>query len=129
MIDDLTPRLPARRFARTLAFYQEILGFELSVAWPSDDPSFVILRRENVSIGFSAADDEAESPAGRSVELYFQVRDVRAMHSQLEGQVAVEWGPEVYSYGCREFAIRDPEGYLLIFSEPTDDPLTTHEPK
>lgn len=34
------------------------------------------------------------------------------------------WGPEVYHYGRREFSIRDPNGYELIFSEPTDDPPT-----
>jgi hypothetical protein len=35
----------------------------------------------------------------------------------------LEWGPEVYWYG-REFAILDPEGYMVIFSEETDDPPT-----
>jgi hypothetical protein len=30
--------------------------------------------------------------------------------------------PEVYHNGCREFAIRDPDGYLIIFTEETDDP-------
>ena len=128
MIDDLTPRLPARLFAKTVAFYQEVLGFEISVAWPSDNPSFVILRREGASIGFSAVDDGADGPTHHPVELYFRVRDVRATHSQLKDNVAVEWGPEVYSYGCREFAVRDPEGHLLIFSEPTNDPPTTEEP-
>ena len=36
----------------------------------------------------------------------------------------VEWGPEVYAYGRREFAVRDPTGAMLIFSEETDDPAT-----
>jgi hypothetical protein len=35
----------------------------------------------------------------------------------------------VYSYGRREFAIRDPDRYVIIFTEPTDDPPTTSEPE
>jgi hypothetical protein len=42
--------------------------------------------------------------------------------------VPIEWGPEVYSYGRREFAVRDPDGYLVIFTEPTDEAPTTTEP-
>jgi hypothetical protein len=30
----------------------------------------------------------------------------------------------VYQYGRREFAIRDPNGYMIIFTEQTDDPPT-----
>ena len=40
----------------------------------------------------------------------------------------MEWGPEVYSYGCREFAVRDPEGHTVIFTEATADEPTTDEP-
>jgi hypothetical protein len=40
----------------------------------------------------------------------------------------IEWDPEVYSYRRREFAVRDPNGYLLIFTETTNDPPTTDEP-
>ena len=46
------------------------------------------------------------------------------MHRALSGHLPIEWGPEVYWYGRREFAVRDPDGYLLIFSERTSDPPT-----
>lgn len=45
-------------------------------------------------------------------------------HERIEGKAEVLWGPEVYSYGMREFAIKDPNGYQLAFCEPTDDPPT-----
>ena len=44
-----------------------------------------------------------------------------ALHARVAGSVAIEWGPEVYHYGCREFAIKDPNGYVLAFSERTTD--------
>ena len=31
---------------------------------------------------------------------------------------SAEWGPEDMSYGMREFAIKDPDGYLLSFGQP-----------
>ena len=32
---------------------------------------------------------------------------------------AAEWGPEDMPYGMTEFAVRDPNGYLLSFGSPT----------
>lgn len=62
------------------------------------------------------------------MELSIEVIDARALHALLEPTVPIEWGPEVYSYGRREFAIRDPDRYVIIFTEPTDEPPTTSEP-
>ena len=56
--------------------------------------------------------------------LYLDVEDALAMHEELQGRVAIEWGPEVYFYQRREFAFRDPDGHLIIISEETDDPPT-----
>ena len=46
----------------------------------------------------------------------------------LDGRVGVDWGPEVYTYGRREFAIRDPDLYQIVFSEETEDEATGGEP-
>jgi hypothetical protein len=59
--------------------------------------------------------------------LSFEVRDAQALHSSLAGSIPIEWGPEVYWYGRREFAFRDPNGYLVIVSEETADPPTCTE--
>jgi len=42
------------------------------------------------------------------------------LHDRVAGNAKIEWGPEVYSYGRREFAIKDCNGYLLAFSEPVE---------
>ncbi len=61
-------------------------------------------------------------------ELYLHVTDSLALHRAIEGKVTVEWGPEIYSCGRREFAFRDPDGYLVIVTEPTGESPTTTEP-
>jgi hypothetical protein len=35
-----------------------------------------------------------------------------------QGSCPAEWGPEEMPYGMLEFAIKDPNGYLLSFGQP-----------
>jgi catechol 2,3-dioxygenase-like lactoylglutathione lyase family enzyme len=118
------PRLPVADLGRTVAFYTRVLGFEVSVLWPADRPTFAVLDRDAVSLGFFAPDAHRGDVRIGTADLYVATDDVRAVHAALKAVVPIEWGPEVYSYGRREFAVRDPDGYLLIFTEPTDDPPT-----
>lgn len=48
------------------------------------------------------------------------VGSVDAVAEDVAGRAEIAWGPEVMPYGMRELAIRDPDGYLLAFSEPAD---------
>ena len=50
-----------------------------------------------------------------------------SLHRELASKVPIEWGPEVYFYGRREFAVRDPDGNLIAFSAETSDPPTCRE--
>jgi catechol 2,3-dioxygenase-like lactoylglutathione lyase family enzyme len=112
---------------RTVAFYEQVLGFEVDVAWPEEAPTFFILKRDATSLAFFEPDEHRPDTIGYA-ELYIEVTDATALHAELAGRVPIEWGPEVYAYGRREFALRDPDAYLVIFTEQTDDPPTTAEP-
>lgn len=124
----LTPRLPVGSLSRTIAFYQDRLAFEIDVAWPEDRPTFAILRRDETTVGFFEPGEHQPGPIGYA-ELYIEVAGARDLHAALSRALTIEWGPEVYSYGRLEFAIRDPDGYLIIFTEPTDQLPTTVEPE
>jgi catechol 2,3-dioxygenase-like lactoylglutathione lyase family enzyme len=50
--------------------------------------------------------------------IYFTVPDLDGLYSQVAARVKIAWGPEVMSYGSREFAVRDCDGYYLAFREP-----------
>lgn len=123
---NVTPRLPVSDAAASMAFYRDVLGFEVTVAWPDLEPTFYIVERDGVAVGLVGPDEHRQRIG--DVELYIEVSDALAVHAAVRDRVGVEWGPEVYSYGRREFGLRDPDGYLVIFTEPTDDPPTTHEP-
>jgi catechol 2,3-dioxygenase-like lactoylglutathione lyase family enzyme len=110
-----------------VAFYTGVFGFRVSALWPDDRPTFVILDRDAVSLGFFTPDAHRGRVTIGTADLYLGADDVRGLHAAIKDLVTVEWGPEVYFYGRREFAVRDPDGYLLIFTEPTDDPATCPE--
>ena len=114
-----SPRLPIRSLEGTLRFYEDILGFEAGDPWPEDDPTFVVMRRDDIVLQFSLAQP---GEAVGHVTIALNVSDARAVHAALGDRVTIEWGPAVYWYGRREFSFRDPDGYPIIISEETSDP-------
>lgn len=50
-----------------------------------------------------------------------------AVLDRVKGRAKIVYGPEVYHYGMKEFAIEDPDGYMISFSQPTDEPPTCQE--
>ena len=123
--NSLEPRLHVADFGRSVAFYRDVLGFEVLATFPEDAPSFALLSRDGVGLQIGGP-DSSRAPRDRpTVTLYFDIRDAQSLHDELKGKVNVEWGPEVYYYHRREFAFRDPDGHLIIVSEETDDAVTS----
>lgn len=117
----VSPRLPVASLDRTIRFYSEMLGFHAGPLWPAEAPTFVILDGDAAALQFYAAGpDTVVGEATISLE----VDDALALHERVRPHVAIEWGPEVYWYGRREFSFRDPDGYAIIVSEVTADPPT-----
>jgi uncharacterized protein (DUF952 family)/catechol 2,3-dioxygenase-like lactoylglutathione lyase family enzyme len=112
------PRLPVSDVKNSVAFYCEHLGFTLSAAFPDDEPCFALLSRDPIGIQLIQAD--AGHPAGKFT-IWLDVEGALQEHERLARSLAIEWGPEVYGYGRREFSILDPDGHRIIFSEPADE--------
>ena len=51
---------------------------------------------------------------------YIYLHDLDAFWDSIKDKVKAEWGPEKMPYGMMEFAIKDPDGYLLSFGEELD---------
>ena len=115
----VSPRLPVRNLARTIEFYTSVLDLETSGSWPADEPTFVILERDDTILQFYVS-EQSDSCGFGTVSI--DTDDARSVHAALAEKVALEWGPEVYWYGRREFSFRDPDGYAVIISEQTSAP-------
>lgn len=110
--------LLVRNIDETLAFYRE-LGFEVTGCDGAETSStWAEVKRGEITLQFYS-----EPPHGTpstpvcSGTFYIFTNELDSFALKLQGKVKFEWGPEVMDYGMKEFAIQDPNGYLIAFSE------------
>lgn len=117
----LAPSLQVRDMAETVSFYTETLGFRLTGCGPDQaQPTWAEVTRDGIVLMFFSDPPLFENGPALSGTLYVWPDDVPALYEELAAKGAeIAWGPEVMSYGMREFAVRDPNGYLIGFWEPT----------
>jgi hypothetical protein len=96
-------------------------GFRIATLWPQQNPEFAILSRDGLRLQLGKAE---ASGSGSNATLWLDVEELAALYSTVQNRASIEWGPEVYSYGRREFGFRDPDGNWVIVSEVTSDPPT-----
>ena len=121
----LTPNLLVSNVERSLAFYVDTLGFERGITVPDASPFvFASVTSEPVEIFLNdAATAVKEYPAfagrpiGATGTLYIEVEGVDALHDRLKSQVKIVIPIATQFYGMREFAIADPDGYVITFAE------------
>jgi catechol 2,3-dioxygenase-like lactoylglutathione lyase family enzyme len=113
------PCLLVADMRRSLDFYLEVLGFTQTGYYPIEsEPIRTEVRRDGVAFVLlaEAAHGMAEKPAFTGA-LYIFPDGIERLVSELRGKVPFTWGPEDTDFGIREFAIRDPDGYTLVFAE------------
>ncbi|WP_394696373.1 bleomycin resistance protein [Pseudoxanthomonas japonensis] len=116
----LTPMLRTPDLPGTLAFYRDVLGFELASGAP--EHGWLALRRDSAELMLSAPNDhEGDTAPAFTGSLYLEVADVDALWDAVRDHARVCYTPETFAYGMREFAIHDNNGYLLQFGTPVCD--------
>jgi len=121
----LTPNLLVASVERSLAFYVDTLGFERGLTVPDASPFvFASVTSGPVEVFFNdAATAVKEYPAfsgkpiGATATLYIEVEGVDALHDRLRPAVKIVMPMVAQFYGTREFAIEDPDGYVITFAE------------
>jgi catechol 2,3-dioxygenase-like lactoylglutathione lyase family enzyme len=106
---------------RSLEFYLEKLGFTQTGYYPIEsEPLRTEVRRDGVAIIlYSEARRGEEKAPSFTGGLYIFPENVDKLADELRSRVPLAWGPENTEAGLREFAIRDPDGYTLIFAQPS----------
>lgn len=121
----LTPNLIASNVERSLAFYRDVLGFQVTGTVPDDGPLvFAMLQSGSVEIFLNASEPTvAEYPAfkGRSIggtlTLFIEIANIQQAYDSLKDRVPVVMPLEKKWYGLTEFAFTDPDGYVITFAE------------
>jgi len=121
----LTPNLLVANVERSLAFYIDTLGFSRGMTVPDESPFvFASVTSGAVEIFLNdAATAVKEYPAfagkaiGATGTMYIELEGVEALHARIKSSVAISMPLTTQFYGMREFAIADPDGYLITFAE------------
>lgn len=131
----VAPLLQVYDMPTALAFYRDMLGFEIVSASPVvDTPEgrfshFVRLKLGPAHVMLNTAYDAGERPPARVAAqqrfhgdtcLYFGCADadaVDAVYEALRGKVAAP-APTDAPYGMRQLHLHDPDGYGICFQAP-----------
>jgi catechol 2,3-dioxygenase-like lactoylglutathione lyase family enzyme len=115
----LVPIFKCRDLARTLAFYTEILDFQL--ADPNDTSPVRWIVHGDCEIQLSTFDGVMGIPLNvhvDDVDARFARYRARGLDPSSKPQSPVHQGPLDQSWGWREFYVDDPDGNTLRFRQP-----------
>lgn len=120
------PCFPVADVGATLRWYETQLGFK-SYPFPQTEPyAFASLRRDDVEImlqrleGHQKPDLYQLRPGLGVWDAYIRMEGVKDFYESVRSQVEVIRPLTKQGYGDWEFEVRDPNGYVLVFSELTD---------
>lgn len=117
------PYFPVADVEQSAVHYERVLGFHREYVGGAP-PQFAILSRDGLSIMLRLVPAQERivpnEKQGGTWDVFFWVRDARALHSELRANGAdIVYGPMVQEeYQMEEFAVRDREGYVLGFGQP-----------
>ena len=126
----MVPELTVSRIKESLVFYTEVLGFK--IVHQRENPSFAYLDLDGAQLMLEEFHEggwnvgELEKPFGRGVNLQIEVDDlqkvldgVRSANLSLFRAMKEAWYSisDEKESGQKEFLVRDPDGFLLRFSQ------------
>lgn len=124
-INSLTPNIMVADVNATLNFYIQHLNFTLIDTNPTEGTfEWGFVQRDDIGLMFQAEaslkaeyPELAARPLGSALTLYIRVQGIHALLESLPDAVEVIKPLNRTFYGTDEFAIMDPNGYILTFSE------------
>jgi uncharacterized glyoxalase superfamily protein PhnB len=109
--------------AGTARWYAEALGFRIAGTVPAREPYvYASLQRDVVELmllslpGYQKPDLTTLRPEGLW-DAYIRVRGVESLYATVRDQPFIRMPLKKQPYGDWQFEIRDPNGYILVFSE------------
>jgi uncharacterized glyoxalase superfamily protein PhnB len=125
----LTPNLIVARVERSLAFYVDVLGFARGMTVPEQSPFvFASVTGGGVEIFFNDAATAIKEypgfggrPLGATATMFIELDEsgekIDDVHDRIRPRVRVTMPLVTQFYGMREFAIEDPDGYVITFAQ------------
>jgi uncharacterized glyoxalase superfamily protein PhnB len=120
------PYFPVTDVAAVGRHYELVLGFTCEYV-AGDPPEFAVYSRSNCPLMLRRVPNadiiRPNEAQGGTWDVFFWVTNVDDLHTELAGNGAeIVYNPVIQPYGMREFAVRDPAGYVLGFGEAVATP-------
>ncbi len=116
--------VPVRDIRASIAFYNDVLGWEIRDLSPSEDFCIVIGGSAAFCL-IATTDEDALKATASNISAYIWVKGVDELYWSLKPQLdSLPEGrvrpPFTQDYGMREFHVKDPDGFLMLFGEEAD---------
>ena len=120
-ISGMVPLLEVFDLPKAVAFYRDVLGFEMVAG---DESWWCMLKLGDTSLMLNTAYERDERPpapepprvrAHADTSLYFSSPDLDGIYEHLQTKGWSVTAPEVTSYGMRQISTRDPDGFQIFF--------------
>ena len=122
-INSIAPCFIVKDVTTSVAFYRDLLDFELMFAEPAVDPFFAIVIRDGAmiflkAVGVEPVPNNTRHPWAR-LDAYVNVPDPDALAAEYSSR-GVQFAKRLKdtSDGLRGFEIKDADGYVLFFGRP-----------
>jgi len=125
-VKKISTNLMTEHMSETVRFYTELLGFEIGMSVPEEQPyNWVQLHSGTAELMFQTRESMAaevaefeETKIGGSFGLYIELQDLQKLHENLRKVNMAVSDLEDKFYGMRECHLKDPNGYFLTLAEP-----------
>lgn len=115
----------------SIAFYHDVLGFEIASEIPEDHQcDWVMLTLDGSELMLNTAYEAGSRPdapelarisAHGDVALFFGCADVDAAYAHLQQRGVAARAPIVTGYGMKQLYLKDPDGYEICLQHPVND--------
>jgi uncharacterized glyoxalase superfamily protein PhnB len=118
----VAPTFAVADVATTIRWYKKELGFTV-YPFPKEPPHvFASASRDNVEIMFQKVDgyrkpDLYRLRDGGVWDAYIRMEGIKEFYEGVKDRLEIKMALRKQPYGDWEFEVRDPNGYVLVFSE------------
>ena len=123
----VTPNLIVDNVERSLTFYETVLGFTRGILVPEQSPfvfasvtggAVEVFLNDRAAVLKDRPELAARVGASMGNQLFIEIASgIDAWWEQVKDRAAVIMPPVTQWYGMREFAVADPDGYVIVFAQ------------
>ena len=124
-IISFSPNLMVKNVNKSIDYYCNILGFTLIQTMPENgEPEWGMVKKDNFFIMFQKEESiKSEYPElndlnpGGALTFYIKISNIQKFYEEISTQINISHKMHKTFYGADEFAITDPDGFILVFSD------------